>query len=69
MNNQDRRQFTSIARIVWFVFCAVAGTTVGAYLGCVEFGVGGAIGMGLIGLIVGTGIGAGPTLILEFLSN
>lgn len=69
MNIQTYSRFTSTSRMIWFAFFILCGTIIGVYLGWMYYGTGGAIGMGLIGLIVGAVIGAAPSLMLEFLSN
>lgn len=56
-----------IIRLSWMLICMMVGTLMGGVLGWLDFGWSGAVGMGLIGLIVGIGFGATPSLLMEAL--
>ncbi len=53
-----------IIRISWFLICVVVATTVGALYGYETYGWFGAVGTSLLGLILGTIVGAAPQLLL-----
>lgn len=59
----------NIARIAWFLICVIVGTTSGAYTGYIAYGWFGAVGAGLLGLIIGSIFGAGPELLLMLMST
>jgi membrane protein YdbS with pleckstrin-like domain len=51
-------------RISWFLICVVVATTVGALYGYETYGWFGAVGTSLLGLILGTIVGAAPQILL-----
>jgi hypothetical protein len=53
-----------IIRLSWFLICVVVATTVGALYGYETYGWFGAVGTSLLGLILGTIVGAAPQLLL-----
>lgn len=53
-----------IIRISWFLICVVVATTVGAFYGYETYGWFGAVGTSLLGLIIGSIVGAAPQLLL-----
>ena len=57
-------QVWNIVRLSWFLICVVVGTTVGAYYGYNTYGWFGAVGTSLLGLIIGSIVGAAPQLLL-----
>jgi hypothetical protein len=56
-------------RLVWFFGCIIAATIVGVLIGWTHYGVLGAIGVGLLGFIIGGIFGAAPSLLAEFLGG
>ncbi|MDR6636078.1 hypothetical protein J2X72_004892 [Phyllobacterium sp. 1468] len=54
----------NIMRLSWFLICVVIGTAVGALYGYDTYGWFGAVGTGLLGLILGSIVGAAPQILL-----
>ncbi|WP_262293415.1 autophagy-related protein 27 [Phyllobacterium zundukense] len=53
----------NIVRVSWFLICVVVATAIGAYYGYNTYGWFGAVGTSLLGLIIGTIVGAAPQLL------
>jgi hypothetical protein len=62
----NKAKADGIIRIVWFLGCIITGTMVGVLIGGRHYGWLGAIGVGLLGFIIGGIFGAAPGLLAEF---
>lgn len=63
-----RKTIIRIVQIIWVTTAILFCTAVGAVYGLQTYGIGGAIGCGMLGLVVGCVIAAGPQFWLGMLT-